>query len=241
MSHVVRVRKSRNAPIPEDLYQVPLIYQAESSWFLGPFDPIVCHDPEDGLDFEGEVAVITRQMPVGVGPEEALKGIVAITLLNDVSLRQVALKELARGFGFYVSKPHKALSFMAISPQLLGQAWLAGQLRAVLKVWRNQELWGELPTDGMQFHFGQLIAHMAQRRQVPAAALVGSGTVSHEDERKGFACLVERRLVEQMSQGRALTSYLVPGDEIRLELEVPGIPFAKWRLKQSVVAPGQGE
>src|SRR5690606_28890538 len=56
--HIKLVRKARNAPLPEDIYEVPLVYQGGSDTFLAPKEDIPLVDDSHGLDFESEVGVI---------------------------------------------------------------------------------------------------------------------------------------------------------------------------------------
>ena len=49
-------------------------------------------------------------------------------LVNDVSLRGLVPGELAKGFGFFQSKPSSAFSPVAVTPDELGEAWDGGKL-----------------------------------------------------------------------------------------------------------------
>jgi len=73
--HIKLVRMARNAPLPETLSTVPLMYQGTGDKFLAPNDPIPQRDFAYGTDFEGEVGVILDEVPMGVSPEDALKSI----------------------------------------------------------------------------------------------------------------------------------------------------------------------
>lgn len=219
IQHIRLVRKARNAAPPETLETVPLMYQAESGRFLAPTDPIPQKDFTHGTDFEAEVGVIVDHVPMGISPAEALKKIRLIVLINDVSLRGLIPGELAQGFGFFVSKPTKALSPFAVTPDELGSAWKEGRLHLPLNVHLNEQFFGKPNAGAMHFNFGQLVAHAAQTRDLAAGSLIGSGTVSNDDPSVGSCCLVEKRMLEQIETGSAKTPFMKSGDRIRIWME----------------------
>jgi fumarylacetoacetate (FAA) hydrolase len=105
VNHVELVRKARGAEMPASFWTDPLMYQGGSDSFLGPRDPIRMADEAWGIDCEAEIAVITGDVPMGVDAEAARRHIRLILLVNDVSLRNLIPAELAKGFGFFQSKP----------------------------------------------------------------------------------------------------------------------------------------
>lgn len=214
--HVKLVRKARKAPLPETLQTVPLMYQGESGRFLAPTEEIPQVDFAHGTDFEGEVAVIVDDVPVGVTADAALKHIKLVVLMNDVSLRGLIPEELASGFGFFQSKPNSALSPLALSLDELGSAWKDGRLHLPLTVNYNGNFFGIANAGEMYFHFGQLIAHAAKTRPLMAGTIIGSGTVSNEDHTKGSSCLVEKRMIETIEKGQAETPFMKAGDSIEI-------------------------
>ncbi len=219
LSHVERVRRSRGAEVPPEFSVDPLMYQGGAARLLGPRDPIAIADPAWGLDFEAEVAVITDDVPQGVTAEDAVGHIALVVLVNDVSLRHLIPRELAKGFGFLHGKPGPALSPVAVTPDELGGAWDGGKVHLPLIVHRNGEPFGK-PDAGrdMQFDFPALIAHAAKTRALPAGTVIGSGTVSNRDPEAGFCCIVERRAVETESGADSLTPYLGDRESIRIEM-----------------------
>ncbi len=217
--HIKLVRKARKAPLPETLLTTPLMYQAESGRFLNPTEGIPQRDFAHGTDFEAEVGVVVDHVPMGVSPTDALKYIRLIVLINDVSLRGLIPEELASGFGFFQSKPNKTLSPVAVTPDELGTAWKDGRVHLPLNVNYNGEFFGKANAGEMHFHFGELIAHAAKTRDLAAGSLIGSGTVSNEDAEKGSSCLVEKRTLEQLSQGEIRTPYMKIGDTIEIEMK----------------------
>jgi len=219
LSHVERVRKARGAEMPENLFADPLMYQGGSDIFLGPTDPIVLSNPEWGLDFEAEVVVVTDDVPMGTSADEAINHIQLVMLVNDISLRNLIPKELAKGFGFLQGKPPSAFSPVAVTVDELGDAWSDGKLSLALTIQLNDKLFGN-PNAGKDLHFNfpALISHAAKTRPLGAGTIIGSGTVSNFDMSKGFSCLIEKRLTEIIETGEAKTPFLSYGDQIYIEM-----------------------
>lgn len=218
IQHVKLVRQARNAPLPEGLETDPLMYQGGSDTFLAPTEPIPMVDPAHGVDFEGEVAVITDDIPMGATPEEAHSKILLIVLVNDVSLRGLIPAELKKNFGFLVSKPSSAFSPFAVTPDELGEAWRNGRVQLPLQVTFNGTFFGNADGSAMHFSFGELLAHAAQTRPLSAGTIMGSGTVSNEDISRGSSCLAEKRMLEKINTGEFHTPFMQEGDTIRIEM-----------------------
>lgn len=217
--HIKLVRMARKAPLPETLLTVPLMYQAESGQFLAPDEDIPQRDFAHGTDFEGEVGVIVDDVPMGTSAEDCLKHIQLIVLINDTSLRGLIPQELASGFGFFQSKPAKALSPIALTPDELEDSWKDGRVHLPLQIKYNGKFFGKANAGQMHFHFGQLIAHAAKTRNLVAGTLIGSGTVSNEDEAMGSSCLAEIRTLEQIREGNITTPFMKVGDTIEIWME----------------------
>jgi fumarylacetoacetate (FAA) hydrolase len=217
--HIKLVRKARNAALPETLLTIPLMYQAECGRFLAPTDDIPQVDVKHGTDFEAEVGVILDHVPMGVSAEKALSHIKLFVLINDVSLRGLIPEELAQGFGFFQSKPNSALSFAAVTSDELGGAWKDGRIHLPLDVKMNGQFFGKANAKEMHFHFGQLIAHAAKTRDLPAGTLIGSGTVANEDPSVGSSCLAEKRTIEQINEGAPKTPFMKVGDTVEIEMK----------------------
>jgi len=219
VTHVELVRRARGAEMPQSFWTDPLMYQGGSDNFIGPTDPIVAADESWGIDMEGEVAVITGDVPYGCSVEEAARQIRLVMLVNDVSLRNLIPSELAKGFGFFQSKPASAFSPVAVTPDELGPAWRDGRLHRPLRVAINGERFGapDAGTD-MVFNFPTLIAHAAKTRALAAGTIIGSGTVSNRDRAAGSACIAERRMLEQIETGTPSMPFLKFGDRVRIEM-----------------------
>jgi fumarylacetoacetate (FAA) hydrolase len=217
--HMERVRAARGAEMPKTFLTDPLIYQGGSDPLLGPREPIPCEDESWGVDLEAEVAVITGDVPAGASPERAARSIRLILLVNDVSLRNLIPAELAKGFGFFWSKPPTAFSPVAVTPDELGPAWDGRKVNLPLLSFINGTPFGR-PNAGvdMQFDFPALIAHAARTRPLGAGTIVGSGTVANRDPSVGQSCIAEKRAVEMAAEGKARTPFLNIGDRVRIEM-----------------------
>ncbi|WP_375290276.1 fumarylacetoacetate hydrolase family protein [Qipengyuania sp.] len=231
INHVELVRKARGAEMPESFYHDPLMYQGGSDGFLGPREDIPLGDEAWGCDMEGEIAVVTDDVPMGVSKEQAADHIKLVMLVNDVSLRGLIPDELAKGFGFFQAKPASAFSPVAVTPDELGDAWSGSLVHLPLMVDLNGQAFGR-PNAGQDatFSLAQLVAHAARTRRLSAGTIIGSGTVSNRgpggDPGKpvseggaGYSCIAEIRMIEAIGNGEASTPFLSPGDTVRIEMK----------------------
>ena len=219
VNHVELVRKARGVALPPSFWTDPLMYQGGSDGFLAPCDPIRAASQDWGIDFEGEVAVIVDDVPLGVSVAAATGHIKLVMLVNDVSLRGLIPAELAKGFGFVHGKPPTAFAPAAVTPEALGEAWDGGKLHLPLLSSLNGERvgWTEAGID-MTFDFPTLIAHAAKTRPLAAGTIIGSGTVSNADQQHGYSCIAEIRMIETIADGVAKTPFMSFGDRVRLEI-----------------------
>jgi fumarylacetoacetate (FAA) hydrolase len=219
VNHIELVRKARGAEMPESFWTEPLIYQGGGDSFSPPHGPILAADEAWGIDLEAEVAVITDDVPMGVSPSDATAHIQLVLLVNDVSLRNLIPAELAKGFGFYQSKPSSSFSPVAVTPDELGASWADGKVHLPLVSKINGRLFGQ-PNAGvdMTFNFPTLLAHAAKTRLLGAGSIIGSGTVSNYDRSAGSSCLAETRMLETIEHGKATTPFLTFGDRVRIEM-----------------------
>jgi fumarylacetoacetate (FAA) hydrolase len=219
VNHVELVRKARGAEMPESFWTDPLMYQGGSDDLLGPCDDIVCPSEDFGIDFEAEVAVVTDDVPMGTGAEQAGRHVRLLMLANDVSLRNLIPAELAKGFGFLQSKPATAFSPVSVTPDELGAAWDGRRVHRPLIVhWNGEKVGAADAGVDMVFDFPQLIAHLARTRNARAGSIVGSGTVSNKDPAKGYSCIAEKRALEMIAEGRPATPFMKNGDTVRIEM-----------------------
>ena len=228
MNHVELLRASRNGDAHDHFDEEPKMYQGGSDDFLGACDAVVCPSTDYGIDFEAELAVITGDVPMQASPEQALDGIRLVMLANDVSLRRLIPKELAKSFGFVQGKPATAFSPVAVTLDELGDAWDLGRLHLSMRVdWNGKRVGMCDAGPEMTFHFGQLIAHLCKTRNVRAGSIIGSGTVSNkavevdgrQDWPKGYSCIAEKRAMETILDGKPSTDFMQFGDTVRIEMK----------------------
>ena len=219
VNHVELVRKARGAEMPDNFWTNPLMYQGGSDSFLAPNDDIVVNDVAYGVDFEAEVAVITDDVPMGVSIQDAEQHIQLLLLVNDVSLRNLIPDELAKGFGFFQSKPSSSFSPVVITLDEIEKYWKDARVHLPLRSHLNGKLFGK-PNAGvdMTFSFAELIAHAAKTRPLCAGTIIGSGTVSNLDRSQGSSCIAEKRMLEIIAGGKAATPFMAAGDVIRIEM-----------------------
>jgi fumarylacetoacetate (FAA) hydrolase len=219
INHIILVRKARGAEPPATLEEDPLVYQGGSGVLLGPRDDIPLRDEKHGLDFEAEVCAVLGDVPMGTTRKDAARHVRLLMLANDVTLRNLVPPELAKGFGFFQSKPATAFSPFAVTPDELGHAWREGRVHLRLRSIYNGELVGD-PEAGPEMHFSfhDLIEHVTRTRALTAGTILGSGTVSNRDRARGISCLAERRMIEAIERGTPETPFMKVGDTIAIEM-----------------------
>jgi fumarylacetoacetate (FAA) hydrolase len=248
VNHVELVRKARGAEMPATFWTDPLMYQGGSDAFLAPRGDIPLGDTSWGCDMEGEVAVITGDAPAGCSEDEAGKAIRLVMLVNDVSLRGLIPGELAKGFGFFQSKPPTAFSPVAVTPDELGDAWDGSKLHLPLLVKYNGEAFGKAECGvDMTFNFPQLVAHLAKTRPLTAGTVIGSGTISNKlndgpgkpitEGGVGYSCIAEIRMIETINDGKPSTAFMKHGDTVRVEMKDRDGKSIFGAIEQTVVKP----
>jgi len=250
INHVELVRKARGAEVPDSFYHDPLMYQGGSDGFLPPRADIPLANTDWGCDMEGEIAVVTDDVPMGVSTEEAESHIKLLMLVNDVSLRGLIPGELAKGFGFFQSKPASAFSPVAVTPDELGEAWSNSLVHLPLMVDYNGEPFGRAEAgQDATFNLAQLVAHAAKTRSLCAGSIIGSGTVSNQgpegdpgkpvaDGGRGYSCIAEIRMIETIRDGEPSTRFMQPGDTVKVEMRDADGHSIFGSIEQTVVAHG---
>lgn len=216
LNHGRLMERAFNTEAIPDFDTIPVMYQGASDDFLGPTDDVILPDEAHGIDFEGEFGVVTGAVPMGVDAREALGHVRLIVQLNDWSLRALGPREMKTGFGFLQAKPSTSFAPVAVTPDELDGGWRDGRVNLRLHVEWNGEHVGHPSGSEMNFDFGALIAHAAKTRRLSAGTMLGSGTVSNADRAVGSACIAERRVIEIIDRGSALTSFMKFGDRVRM-------------------------
>ena len=213
-----RYRMTRGRPAPEWFLKEPAVYQGRSDGFLAPTQDVPLGSEDWGIDFEGEVAVVTDTVPYGASPSVAASKIELVMLVNDVSLRALQGVELGKQFGFTRSKPASVFTPVCVTPDELGSAWHDNRLHLPIRCSVNGKLFGD-PNAGEAVHgFDTMISYCAMTQALSAGTIVGGGTVSNQDLKRGFATIAEARSVEETSDGAAKTPFLKWGDRVRIEM-----------------------
>lgn len=241
-NHARLIYQWRKEPIPPRYELEPLVYQGGSDVMLSGMEDIVAVDQAHQIDLEAEVAIITKDVPMGISVASAPERIALVVLLNDVSLRGLIPTELSKGFGFYQSKPATSFAPIALTPAALGDLWRGHMPNFKVRIAINGERFGE-PHANVEtiFNFAQVIAHLAKTRSLCAGSIIGLGTISNEDPAAGSACITEAR-VRQILNGEpeeALFPYLKHGDRVRIEAVSPGQSTLFGAIDQRVVIDSQ--
>jgi fumarylacetoacetate (FAA) hydrolase len=217
-NHGALMERAFDLGIVNEYEKYPLVYQGASDDFIGPRDDVVLTSESDNMDFEGEVGVVVDEIPMGTPKERIAPHIKLLMLVNDVSLRGLAAREMKTGFGWVQAKPSTSFSPVAITPDELGGAWVDGRVHLPLKIQRSGEWFGHPNGQEMTFNFFRLIEHAAYSRCLRAGTIIGSGTVSNASRTAGSACIAERRAIETIDQGAAKTPFLRFGERVRIEM-----------------------
>ena len=223
LTHVMRARKARGDEMPASAKVTPLMYQGVSDNLLSSTSQLELMDPAFGGDFEGEFGVVVNDVPRGTPAESCGPHIILLTLLNDITYREVLKTEIETKFGFLQSKPNNAFAPILVTPDELGRVWDGGRINANLNVRLNGEPFGNPNGSEMNFSFSQLVAHAARTRPLSAGTIIGSGTVSNADKDRGFACLTEKRFQEIIELGRPVTGWLKRGDRVHMDVSLDGV------------------
>lgn len=236
LNHVRLVRRARGAEPPPTLETDPLVYQGGSGALLAPTEDIPLPDEAWGLDFEGEICVVLGDVPRGTTGADAGRYVRLLMLANDITLRNLVPAELAKGFGFFQSKPATAFSPFAVTPDELGEAWRGGRVHARLQVTWNGTRVGDVDGGEMHFSFFELVQHLAKTRAYTAGTILGSGTLSNADRARGWSCIAEQRAIEMIERGAAKTRFMTAGDTIAIELRDAAGRNLFGTIRQRVVA-----
>jgi len=243
-NHARLMYQWRQEPIPPRYEDEPLVYQGGSDVMLGPCQSIIAVDEAHQIDLEAEIAVITTDVPMGASVEQAADCVALVVLLNDVSLRALIGPELAKGFGFYQSKPATGFAPFAVTPTALGDAWRDGTPTLTVRTEINGAAFGALDAGSeLVFNFPHILAHLARTRDLAAGSIVGLGTISNSDLASGSACITEARVKAQLAgqPESAWTPYLRHGDRVRIWAEDGKGQNLFGTIDQDVRIPGRAQ
>lgn len=173
------------------------------------------------LDLEAELAFVLTDVEPGASEKEVGSAIAGVTVVNDVSLRDVLRDDLQVGKGIYHAKPPCSMAPTIVTLDELEDAWDGERVHAQMHCWINDRLIG-CPATGADIAVTvpELITQAAKTRPLGAGTVLGTGTVSNRDPQVGAACVAEIRIRETLSQGAPETMFLRPGDELTIDLRV---------------------
>jgi fumarylacetoacetate (FAA) hydrolase len=218
-SHMELMSAWRKIPVSQIFLEEPFVYQGCSDELLGARDPIERGADDWGLDFEAEIAIVTDAVPARTTAAAAGDHIKLVMLCNDISLRNLIPRELSKEFGFYQSKPPSAFSPVAVTPDELGASWTGNLVKLPLITTYNGAEFGRPNAGGETvFGFRDIIAHLTKTRSLGPGTIIGSGTVSNRDRSVGSSCLAERRVIETLESGNAISRWMKVGDRVRIEM-----------------------
>jgi len=199
-------------PIPEEWFDVPAYYKGMPDTVIGPDALIPWPRYTDRLDHELELAAVIGREGTDITREHALEHVFGWTIWNDVSARDVQVRELPIGMG-----PAKAKDWdgsNVLGPCIVTADELDGtSVRMAVRV--NGETWGEDTSANMHHTFADLIAYASQAQRLYPGEVLGSGTAAG-----GSGIELDRRLGE--------------GDVVELEVEGIGI------LRNTIGTKGEG-
>ena len=199
-------------PIPEEWFDVPAYYKGMPDTVIGPDAVIPWPRYTDRLDHELELAAVIGREGTDITREHALEHVFGWTIWNDVSARDVQVRELPIGMG-----PAKAKDWdgsNVLGPCIVTADELDGtSVRMAVRV--NGETWGEDTSANMHHTFADLIAYASQAQRLYPGEVLGSGTAAG-----GSGIELDRRLDE--------------GDVVELEVEGIGV------LRNTIGTKGDG-
>jgi fumarylacetoacetate (FAA) hydrolase len=219
LSAVERDCRARGTEPPARLKSEPLLSPAASDLFLGATQDAVFRSAQGGIDFEAQWAVVSGDIAAGASADQALEGVRLVGLLNDWALRELCDAERAQGAGFVQGRPAAAWAPVFVTLDELGGAWQRGRLALRVEIRLNGQHHARLDTaEGMQFHFGQVLAALVRRRPLTAGTVVSSGAVGQNDAGAGCASRLEQRVCLAGDRPEApLPGYLRDGDRVRID------------------------
>jgi fumarylacetoacetate (FAA) hydrolase len=217
-SHGDLLEKVFNMEPPAHKREIPLMYQGASDDLLGPREDVLLPSEADGIDFEAEVGVIVDDVPMGITAADATAHIKLLVLINDVSLRALAFKDIKTGFGFLQAKPSTSFSPVAVTPDELGSAWSRGQVNLPVQVYWNEREFGHPHAGAMGFSFEELIAHGARTRRLSAGTVLGSAPSPTITTVKWARAVSPSAWHREEDLGEVRTPYMKFGDRVRIDM-----------------------
>jgi 2-keto-4-pentenoate hydratase/2-oxohepta-3-ene-1,7-dioic acid hydratase in catechol pathway len=210
--HVAKGFEKRGEPIPPAWYEIPAYYKGSTQGFIGPDEEILWPSYTDLLDYELELGMVIGKEGINIAEEDALEHIFGLTILNDISARDIQRKEMAVRLG-----PAKGKDFCSVlGPVIVTMdEFDFKEPNLLMTATINGTEWSRGFSGDAHYSFSKMIAHVSQDEWLMPGDLFGSGTV-------GTGC------------GLELDKWIKSGDTIDLFIEGIGHLVNKVGTKGSV-------
>ncbi len=198
--HVRAGFEKRKEPVPEAWYEIPAYYKGATQGFIGPHETILWPKYSNKLDYELELAAVISCSGINIKENQALKHIFGLTILNDISARDIQKKEMSIRLG-----PAKGKDFCSVIGPVITTMDEFNHSEPSLEMTAsiNGVQWSKGSSGDSRYNFQEMIAHASQDEWILPADLFGSGTV-------GTGC------------GLELDKWIQEGDQIDLSIEQIG-------------------
>lgn len=172
--HVKKGFEKRGEPIPEAWYEIPAYYKGSTQGFIGPNETILWPHYTNVLDYELELGMVVGKEGINIAEEEAINHIFGLTILNDISARDIQRKEMAIRLG-----PAKGKDFCSIlGPVIVTMdEFDFKEPNLLMTATINGEEWSRGYSGDTHYSFSKMIAHVSKDEWIMPGDLFGSGTV----------------------------------------------------------------
>ena len=186
-----------------EIPKYPMVFMKAPTAAQNPGDPIVLprYLRSDKVDFEAELGVVIGRPCKNVKPEEALSYVLGYVCANDVSARDWQ-KEKGGG-QFCRGKTFD--TFCPVGPCLATADEIPDPSKLTIRSFVNEDKMQESGTDDMIFDVPTLISFLSGSTTLLPGTLILTGTPSG------------------VGEARDPKRYLVPGDEVTVEIDGLGI------------------
>jgi 2-keto-4-pentenoate hydratase/2-oxohepta-3-ene-1,7-dioic acid hydratase in catechol pathway len=193
--HLVNAHARGKRTVPDLFYEVPVYYKMNPLTVFGHDEEVPWPGGAGYMDYELEIAVVIGREGSDLRPEEARDHILGVTVMNDLSARDIQAKEMTAGFG-----PAKGKDFAtSLGPWITTLDELdLSDLTMLARV--NDEEWSRGSTASLTWSLEEIVAYLSRNEAIVPGQVIGSGTV-------GLGC------------GLELYRKLRPGDVVELEIE----------------------
>ncbi len=188
--------------IPPAWYEFPVYYKGNPDTVAGPDDDVVWPSYTQLLDYELEFAAVIGREGLNIPKEEAWDYIAGYTIFNDVSARDIQMKEMSCMLGPAKGKDMDGGNILGpflVTPEEFDPRKDNAMIARV-----NGEEWSRGVTSAMYHDFGAIVSYISQGETLRVGDVIGSGTV-------GTGC------------GLELKKFPKPDDVIELEIEGIGV------------------